>query len=181
MAASSIEPRTLLRWAGLKSAASPSRIRPHREEIPSTVVALTRMYSYTDNSAYNDWAKRTLDVFAGVAPQYGMFAATYGLAATLFADHPTQVVITGPDGDEGALRLEQAAHSVFRFGKAVLRVTPETPLDYLPAALKLTLRHLPREKPAALVCSGNTCLPPIGDAEMLQRLLRGSPAGMSAK
>ncbi|MGB2627063.1 MAG: thioredoxin domain-containing protein [Candidatus Acidiferrum sp.] len=166
---------------GLEVRRKPFQDSPTPGGNSAAVVALTRMYSYTDNSAYNDWAKRTLDVFAGVAPQYGMFAATYGLAATLFADHPTQVVITGPDGDEGALRLEQAAHSVFRFGKAVLRVTPETPLDYLPAALKLTLRHLPREKPAALVCSGNTCLPPIGDAEMLQKLLRGSPAGMSAR
>ncbi len=144
-----------------------------------TVVALTRMHSYTGDPKYYDWAKKTLDAFAAVAPQYGTFAATYGLAATLFADHPTQVVITGPAGDEGARKLEEAAHSVFRFGKAVLRLTPDAPLDNLPTALKLTLPHLPKENASALICSGSTCLPPVQDAQMLQKILRGGAAGVA--
>ena len=51
-------------------------------------MALTRMHAYTDDAKYREWAERTLDAFAGVAPQYGLFAATYGLAAILFAEHP---------------------------------------------------------------------------------------------
>jgi len=112
-----------------------------------------------------------------VAPQYGLFAATYGLAATLFAEHPTQVVITGASGDAAAQKLEDAANNVFRLGKAVLRVTPEAPLENLPGALRQTMPHLPREKALAIVCAGNTCLPPIGDAEELQRLLQKGIAG----
>jgi len=118
-------------------------------------MALTRMHAYTDDIKYFNWAKKTLEAFAGIAPQYGLFAATYGLAALLFAEHPTQVVITGAKGDAAANKLERAANEVFRFGKAVLRVTPATSLEYLPVALRQTLPHLPKDKASALVCSGN--------------------------
>ena len=133
--------------------------------------ALTRMHAYTDERKYFDWARSTLEAFAGVAPQYGLFAATYGLAAILFAEHPTQVVITGTASDPTALKLEEAANGAFRFGKAVLRITPETSLGNLPAALRQVLPHLPKDEPAAIVCAGNTCLPPMTDADHLTALL----------
>src|SRR4029077_951447 len=116
-------------------------------------------------------AQKTLEAFAGIAPQYGLFAATYGLAATLFAHHPMQVVITGDSNDPAAQALEAAAHRVFRLGKSVLRVTPETPQFQLAGALKEPLPHRPANKPLAVVCSGNTCLPPTSDPERLTRLL----------
>jgi len=143
-------------------------------------MALTRMHAYTDDARYFNWAKKTLEAFAGIAPQYGLFAATYGLAAILFAEHPTQVVITGAEGDPAAEKLERAANDVFRFGKAVLRVTPATSLEFLPVALRQTLPHLPKDKPSALVCSGNTCLPPTSDPEELKRLLQKGIAGTAA-
>ena len=143
-------------------------------------MALTRMHAYTDDTKYRDWAERTLEAFAGVAPQYGLYAATYGLAAVLFAEHPTQVVITGAAGDAATERLQEAANSVFRFGKAVLRVAPGTSVENLPAALRQTLPHLPQDRPTALVCAGSTCLPPTGDAEELKRILEKGVAGTVA-
>jgi len=83
------------------------------------------------------------------------------------------VVITGASGDAAALGLAEAANSVFRFGKAVLRVTPEVSLENLPLALRLTLIHLPRETAAALVCSGTACSPPTSDPKLLVALLKG--------
>jgi uncharacterized protein YyaL (SSP411 family) len=144
------------------------------------VVALTRMHAYTDDRKYHDWAKKTLGAFAGAAAQFGLFAATYGLAATLFAEHPVQVVITGAPGDAATLKLEEAANGVFRLGKAVLRVTPESSLANLPAALRLTLPHLDREKAAALVCAGTSCLPPVEDAGELRKILARGIAGTAA-
>jgi hypothetical protein len=69
---------------------------------------------------------------------------------------------------------------VFRFGKAVLRVMPDTSLENLPSALRQTLPHLARGKAAALVCAGNRCLPPTSDAEELVRLLKKGIAGTAA-
>jgi len=134
-------------------------------------IALIRMYAFTNEGRCRAFTKKTLEAFAGIAPQYGLFAATYGLAATLFAHHPLQVVITGPTHDPTAQALEAAAQSVFRLGKSVLRVTPETPQLHLTGALKETLPHLPADKAFAVVCSGQTCLPPTNDPQHLSSLL----------
>ncbi len=134
-------------------------------------IALVRMHAFTGDDRYHAFAKKTLEAFAGIAPQYGLFAASYGLAATLFAHHPLQVVITGDSNDPTAQALEAAAHRVFRFGKSVLRVTPETPQLHLAGALKETLPHLPADKALALVCAGQTCLPPTSDPKHLTSLL----------
>lgn len=139
-------------------------------------IALTRMHAYTGEQRYYDFAEKTLEAFAGIAPQYGMFAATYGLAATLFARHPMQVVITGRADDPAARALEEAAHGVYRFGKSVLRVTPETPQLHLAGALKETLPHLPAGKALAVVCAGQTCLPPTDDPVQLTAMLENGAA-----
>jgi uncharacterized protein YyaL (SSP411 family) len=130
-------------------------------------IALIRMHAFTGDDRYRAFTQKTLEAFAGIAPQYGLFAATYGLAATLFANHPLQVVITGDSNDPIAQALEAAAHRVFRLGKSVLRVTPVTPQLHLAGALKETLPHLPAGKPLAVVCSGQTCLPPTSDPAQL--------------
>ncbi len=135
-------------------------------------IALVRMHAFTGDDRYYSFAQKTLEAFAGIAPQYGLFAATYGLAATLFAHHPVQVVITGNSNDPAAQALEAAAQRVFRFGKSVLRVTPQTPQLHLAGALKETLPHLPASKPLAVVCFGQTCRPPTGDPEQLIALLK---------
>jgi uncharacterized protein YyaL (SSP411 family) len=114
-------------------------------------IALIRMHAFTNDAKYHQWAQKTLEAFAGIAPQYGMFAATYGLAATLFALHPAQVVIVGPVNNAIANSLEAAANSVFRFGKSVLRITPGTSvlsplaLRALPHLLKIALAGLFRQ------------------------------------
>ena len=140
-------------------------------------MALTRLHNYTGEQKYYDWAKKTLEAFAGIAPQFGMFAATYGLAATLFANHPIQAVVTGAEGDATANGLEAAANSVFRFGKAVLRVKPGFAAEYLPLALRETLPHLPADKAMAVVCFGTTCMPPTNEPERLKAILENGAAG----
>ncbi len=165
---------------GLEVRRKPFQDSPTPSANSVAAMALARVHAYTDDPRYYDWARKTLEAFAGIAPQYGLFAATYGLAAILFAEHPTQVVITGADGNPAAYKLERAANDVYRLGKAVLRVTPATSLEYLPVALRQTLPHLPKDKPSALVCAGNTCLPPTSDPEELNRLLQKGIAGTAA-
>jgi len=143
-------------------------------------MALTRLHHYTSEQKYYHWAKNTLEAFAGIASQFGMFAATYGLAATLFANQPMQVVVTGAEVDSAANELEGAANSVFRFGKAVLRVKPGVNAEHLPLALRETLPHLPQDKAMALVCFGNTCLPPTNEPEKLKAILENGAAGTAS-
>ena len=144
-------------------------------------IALIRMHTFTNESKYQDWAQKTLEAFAGIAPQYGMFASTYGLAATLFAHHPAQVVVLGPANDPLSKSLEAAANSVFRFGKSVLRILTGVAPASLPLALRETIPALPKDKAIALVCSGNTCFPPTSDPEQLQALIAGTQASATAR
>ena len=140
-------------------------------------IALIRMHAFTGDVRYYDFARKTLEAFAGIATQYGMFAATYGLAATLFANHPIQVVITGLADDPAVKALEEAAYGVYRFGKSVLRLTPGGSLANFAGALKETLPHLPADKAMAVVCSGQTCLPPTNDPAQLTAMLQNGAAG----
>ncbi len=144
-------------------------------------IALIRMHAFTGEERHRAFAQRTLEAFAGIAPQYGLFAATYGLAATLFARHPLQVVITGRADDPAAQALEAAAHRVYRFGKSVLRLTPGASLANLAGALKDTLAHLPVEKATAVVCAGQTCLPPTSDPAQLTALVENGAAGTATR
>jgi hypothetical protein len=143
----------------------------------AAAVVLDRLHAFSGRAIYRDCAQQTLEAFAGVIGQYGLFAASYGLAAALHAQHPIQVVATGAAGDAAAQTLARAAAGVFRFGKAVLRVTPEalaaTPL---PPALAETLPHLRADVAQALVCVGASCLPPISDPEKLAAVLNDGAA-----
>jgi uncharacterized protein len=138
------------------------------------VIVLDRLYGFTGEKLYREWAEKTLEAFVGLVPQYGLFAATYGLAALLHARHSMQVVVLGAAGDPHASALEKTANRVYRFGKSVLRITPEILASAsLAPALRETLPHLDASKAQALVCVETTCHPPVADAEKLKQLLMG--------
>ena len=153
---------------------------------PSTnsaaALALARLYGFTGNDLYREWAQRTLEAFAALAPQFGLYAATYGLAAVLHSRHTMQVVITGAAGDAKANALEAAANSVYRFGKAMLRVTPEiAAADALAPALKETIPHLDASAAQAFVCVGTSCFPPVNEPARLLEMLSGAGLHAAAK
>jgi uncharacterized protein len=136
------------------------------------VIVLDRLYAFTGEKLYREWAEKTLEAFVGLVPQYGLFAATYGLAALLHARHPLQIAVLGAAGDPRAAELERAANEIYRFGKAVLRVTPEAlAAASLAPALRETLPHLDAAKAQALVCVETTCHPPVSDPAKLEALL----------
>ena len=145
------------------------------------VIVLDRLYAFTGERLYRQWAAKTLEAFLGLVPQYGLFAATFGLAALLHVRHPLQVVVLGAAGDSQASALEKAANEIYRFGKAVLRVTPETlAAASLAPTLRETLPHLDAAKPQALLCVETTCHPPVADSEKLKALLTGVAATTAA-
>ena len=138
----------------------------------AAIIALLRLHAYTGQQAYHDHAERAIRAFAAAAEQYGMFAATYGIAAAMFAQPHTQVVVIG--SGEAAGRLYRAALAPVAFSKTVLKLTDnEVSPQNLPPALAQSLPALPRsQQPVAVICSGFACRPPIADVEELQRSLR---------
>jgi uncharacterized protein YyaL (SSP411 family) len=137
-------------------------------------IALLRLHAYTNDKNLRDKAEQTIEVIAGLAAQYGLFVATYGLAAVHLSHPHTQIVIVG--NDELAGRLYNAAVAPYSASKAVLKLSANQVVPQnLPRALAETIPQLPavkEEKSVAVVCSGFTCQPPISDPAELARSWR---------
>ena len=65
---------------GLDVRRKPLQDSPSSSGNAIAVMVLDRLYSYTGDALYRDRATATLNAFAGVAPQYGLFAASYSLS-----------------------------------------------------------------------------------------------------
>src|SRR5437879_9504616 len=114
---------------------------------PMAAVALMRLHHYTGDGAYRDKAEQTLETFAGVAEQFGIFAGTYGIAvAHLFQPHLQVIVIAGDNADRRAAELYSAAAASFAFGKSVIRLAANQAVaNNLPPALAATIPNLDRK------------------------------------
>jgi len=143
---------------------------------PMAAIALLRLHHYTGDSAYRDKAEQTLEAFAGMAEQFGIFAATYGIAVLHLLENPVQVVVIADhEREETAKSLESAAVAAFAFNKSVLRLTTNQAVaGNLPPALAATIPNLPQLSSGeafAVLCSGLACQPPVADPAELQRAL----------
>jgi hypothetical protein len=145
---------------------------------PMAAIALMRLHYYTGDAVYRDRAEQTLEAFAGAAGQYGIFAATYGIATVHFLESPVQVVVVAEPGDDAGTALAAAANTSFAFNKATLQLAANRAVtENLPPALASTIPNLPDLKSGkafAVLCSGFSCQPPTRDPAELQRGLAGS-------
>ena len=145
----------------------------------AAAIALLRLHGYANDgspnrASYRDKAEQTLEVYAGVAGQHGIFAATYGLAVIHFSQPHTQVVVIGKD--EVAAELYRAAVRPLGLNTAVLRLDADQAVaQNLPPALAQAIPNLPalgEGRSFAVVCSDFACQPPIFDAQELARTVQ---------
>jgi len=156
---------------------------------PMAAIVLLRLHHYTGDNGYREKAEQTLEAFAGVAEQFGIFAATYGIACVHLLESPVQVVLIADDGQErdeqekdeqekAAKSLAAVAIADFAFNKSVLRLTTnQAAAVNLPPALAATIPNLPQlksGKPFAVLCSGSACQPPTTDPGELRRGLESA-------
>ncbi len=129
-------------------------------------IALLRFHHLTGDEEYREKAEQTLEAFAGVAGQLGIFAATYGTAVLHFLNSPLQIVVIAAEESESqANELTAIANSAFGVNKSALRLPASQVVPAnLPPALAATLPNLPllhSGKSFAVLCSVSTCQPPI--------------------
>jgi uncharacterized protein YyaL (SSP411 family) len=137
---------------------------------PAAAAALLRLEALNGRADLREKAEDTLEAFAGVVSQFGLYAGTYGLALERLLLPPVQVVVIGED--EAADELEAAALVGYAVNKSVLRLTATQVAGELPPLLERTLPLLPKpQRSFALVCKGTSCLPPTGDPDQLLGLL----------
>jgi uncharacterized protein YyaL (SSP411 family) len=144
----------------------------------AAAVLLLRLHAVTNDPAYRDKAELTLETFAGVAGQFGIFASTYAIAVLMHSQPHTQVCIVGNDATADSLYA--AAVAPLAANKSVVRFSAnEVVAPMLPPALAEPLPNLPAlrdTKSFAVVCSNFTCQPPIFDADRLTTALQGVPS-----
>jgi uncharacterized protein YyaL (SSP411 family) len=151
---------------------------------PMAAIALLRLHHYTGDSGYRDKAEQTLETFAGAAEQFGIFAATYGIAVLHLLENPVQVVvIADQQQSETAKSLAAIATAAFAFNKSVLRLRANQAVaGNLPPSLAATIPNLPQLKlpqlsageSFAVLCSGFACQPPVRDPAELGRALEAA-------
>jgi uncharacterized protein YyaL (SSP411 family) len=146
---------------------------------PMAAIALARMHHYTGNADYKAKAEETLETFAGVAEQFGIFAASYGIAVVHLLESPVQAVVIAEDGDlDSAEKLHAEAVRHFAFNKTTLRLAANQAVaENLPPELAATIPNLPAlssGKSFAVMCSGSSCQPPITDAAELRRAIESA-------
>jgi uncharacterized protein YyaL (SSP411 family) len=158
----------------LNTARKPFQDSPTPAGNPMAAIALLRMHGYTDDARYRDKAEQTLELLAGAGGQYGLFAATYGIAVVQCIEPHTQIVIVGEDETAGQLYDEALASS--SFGTSALKLNFSQAVEAnLPQSLAATIPQLPavqQRKAVAVVCSGGTCRPPAGSVEQLRQILK---------
>jgi uncharacterized protein YyaL (SSP411 family) len=146
----------------------------------AAAIGLLRLHGYSNQASYRQQAEQTLEVYAGVAGQHGIFAATYGLAVARFTVPHTQVVVVGKD--QPAAELHRAARRSLSLNTAVVQLDADKAVaQNLPPALAETIPRLPAlaaGRSFAVVCAGLTCQPPVFEVEELVRMLssRARPA-----
>jgi len=151
---------------------------------PMAAIALMRLHHYTGDARYRDKAEQTLETFAGVAEQFGIFAATYGIAVLQLLESPVQVVVVAEDDSARAEKLYTAAIGPFAFSKMSLRLLANQAVaENLPTVLAETIPHLPTlglGRSFAVLCWGSTCQPPIFDAAQLRTEVAAALRGKAA-
>jgi uncharacterized protein len=143
---------------------------------PAAALLLDRLAALADRPDYQVKSEAILSLLAGKAADYGMFAATYGLALANHLRGPVEVVVVGDPADARTRSLVETAHATPRAGKSVLSFTPaQVKSGALPKGLKSTLPNLSLDgRPVALVCEGTSCQPPVHSAEVLAKSISGN-------
>ena len=165
-----------VRLGALSTRRKPLQDSPTPAGNPAAASLLLRLEALNGREDYLALAQETLEAFAGVVEHFGLYAASYGLALQRLLQRAVHVCIVG-DGLE-ARRMESVALARYAVNKSVVRMSRQQ-LEHLPPMLARTLPHVPN-LPAntgecvAVVCSGESCKPPVRSAEELLALLNSS-------
>ena len=165
-----------LQLGALSARRKPFQDSPTPAGNPGAAIALLRLHAYTNEAKYREKAEETLSVFAGAVEQFGIYAGTYGIAATWLSRLHTQVVVVGED--ENAAALLKAAIAPFAVNKSVVHLTDsEAVAQNLPPVLAETVPNLPalkQKNSVAIVCTNFTCQPPVEDPDEMTKQVRAA-------
>ncbi len=99
----------------IRNDGAPGKLKIVQKSIDSNALMarnMIRLYYLTGKERYVREAYRTLELFSGVYPQYGVSAALYGLACSEYFEQPTRIIIIGKLHDPKAMSLMRAGNRI---------------------------------------------------------------------
>jgi uncharacterized protein YyaL (SSP411 family) len=161
------------RHGSLNTQRKPFQDSPTPSPNALAALVLDRLDVLADREDFGEKAEGTLALFASKGAQYGLFAATYGLALLHHLRAGADVVVVGDADDDRTAKLLRAAYDAPLAGKRVFTFSPEAvQARDLPAGMAVTLSALPFDGvPLALVCKGSACHAPVQTPEALREML----------
>jgi uncharacterized protein YyaL (SSP411 family) len=138
-------------------------------------LALLKLGELTGEDAYREKAEDTLKAVSGAARRAPRAFASLLLALDWHLEGSTQVVISGRAGDAATEALVEAGRKPYVPNRVLALMDPlVTPAGDPALASALTEGKPPLNgRPAAYVCRGRICLPPVTIADELSALLAG--------
>ena len=128
---------------------------------------LARLYLATGEPAYMDSAEALTGAFPVSDPRH--LLSMPGLCTSFeILDSALQVIIVGPDNDPATDALLEAARRCAPPTRILMRLTPDA---NAPTGHPAHGKGLVDNQPAAYICQGATCTPPLTDAEALRNRL----------
>ena len=131
------------------------------------VEVLARLYFLTGEEAYRARAEALVRLFSGDNPQY-LLSVPGLLGAAEILQRSLQVVIVGDPDDAATVAFREA---VFDTPSPLLMLLMRQPNSPLAETHPASGKGLVDGRPAAYVCIGTTCSPPLVEAEDLRRHL----------
>jgi len=131
----------------------------------AAVLALIRLADITGREDLAKAAEQTLCCYAGRLQEQPAALPHLLIAAAAWLEARRRVAIAGDLRSPAGLELLHAAHSVYQPFKVVLGTAG--PVEAFARTLPTVAGH-----PAAYVCVGTTCRPPVTSAQALQKTLR---------
>ncbi len=155
----------------------PVRVKPVEDAptpSPNGVGALVfaRLHAHTSEPGWAERRDAVLRAFAGGAPQLGLHAATWLLAADWALGPIAHLVVVGSPGDPEADRMMLEARRVALPRAVMRRLAPQSEPAGLPPALAGILAA--GKAPRGYLCIGETCLAPAGSADAWASTLRAA-------
>ena len=125
--------------------------------------ALARLFLFTGDVAYQDYARRSL---VSLLPEYeraGYLAAGFVLAVDMLINYPVELVTVGPIDHPDTRALHQASLRLFEPRRLVQLLDPERDLDIIEKR-----GYAVTDRPTLFMCINNVCTAPIHDPEQVQ-------------
>jgi uncharacterized protein len=131
------------------------------------VEVLTRLYFHTGDDAYRQRAEALVQLFSGDNPQY-LLSVPGLLTSAELLQRAIQVVVVG---DRSAPATAALRRAIVETPSPLLISSLREPNAPVPAAHPAFGKGLVDSRPAAYVCVGTTCSPPVVEADDLRRQL----------